>query len=678
MRRVSTGMDPVRAGVIAMILIAIFSYFAFTKDLPFSRGYRIQAVFQDSNLVLPRTPVRIAGVDVGKIVEVGRYKDTHLSVVTMEIKDNGRPIHSDATIKIRPRMFLEGNFYLDLEPGTPDATEIRDGGIIPVSQTARPVQLDQVLTGLQSDTRESLQQTIRGLGTAFSSKPTPEDDADQDPDVRGLTGAQALNKALDTSVGALRDSAIANDALLGDDPHDMSRLIEGIARTSSGLGKHEQALRDLVSDFNTTMAAMASRAPELSETVRLLGPTAANARLGFASIERALPPSSAFARELIPGVEETPATIAASGPWLTQAEKLFGPAELGGLLGRARARHPPSRGTGAQAARVPARGGSLQSLLHRRAAADREPARGRRAVVGGYRELQGVLVLDGGPGRRGAELRRQRHVPAARGPRRRPDDRVRQDELPGRIAVRQGHHAAAPHPAGVPRQPAAAHARRSVPPQPGPRRERPGVDWARGRLATGRGTLASATDLRGAEAMSMILRKALRYNAKAGVALILLVLASSAVGGYILANQRLNYPAWIPVIGEKLFKLEVELDTGQGVLPGQGQAVNVSGVRVGDIAGIELEDGKAIATLNIQERFARVYPDASALLRPKTGVKDMIMELDPGTPSAGPKLESGARIRLDSSQIDINFADFLAHDGRRHARLPEAARGRGG
>ena len=332
MRRVPTGMDPFRAGVIAIVLLAIFTYFAFSKDLPFSRGYRIQAVFQDSNLVLPRTPVRIAGVDVGKIVEVGRYKDTHLSVVTMEIKDNGRPIHSDATIKIRPRMFLEGNFYLDMEPGTPDATEIPDGGIIPASQTSRPVQLDQVLTGLQSDTRESLQQTLQGLGTAFSSEPTPEDDADQDPDVSGLTGAQALNKALETSVGALRDSAIANDALLGDDPHDMSRLIEGIARTSSGLGEHEQALRDLVSDFNTTMAAMASRAPELSETVRLLGPTAANARLGFASIERALPPSGAFARELIPGVEETPATIAASEPWLTQAERLFGPAELGGLL----------------------------------------------------------------------------------------------------------------------------------------------------------------------------------------------------------------------------------------------------------------------------------------------------------------------------------------------------------
>jgi phospholipid/cholesterol/gamma-HCH transport system substrate-binding protein len=186
--------------------------------------------------------------------------------------------------------------------------------------------------------------------------------------------------------------------------------------------------------------------------------------------------------------------------------------------------------------------------------------------------------------------------------------------------------------------------------------------------------------------MRTILRKALRYNATAGVALVVLVLGASAVGGYILAHQRLNWPAWIPVIGESLFKLEVELDTAQGVLPGQGQAVNVSGVRVGDIADVELEDGKAIATLNIQERFARVYPDASALLRPKTGVKDMIMELDPGTPSAGAKLESGARIRIDASQTDINFADFLATmDGDTRAYLKllvggagDALRNRGG
>jgi phospholipid/cholesterol/gamma-HCH transport system substrate-binding protein len=159
--------------------------------------------------------------------------------------------------------------------------------------------------------------------------------------------------------------------------------------------------------------------------------------------------------------------------------------------------------------------------------------------------------------------------------------------------------------------------------------------------------------------MNMVLRKALRHNAVASVALVGLVLMGSAIGGYILANQRLNWPAWVPVIGESQFKLEAELETVQGILPGQGQAVNVSGVRVGDIASVDLDEGKAIATLNIEEQYARIYPDATVLLRPKTNVKDMVIELDPGTRAAGPRLESGARLRSDATASDINFADFL-------------------
>jgi phospholipid/cholesterol/gamma-HCH transport system substrate-binding protein len=159
--------------------------------------------------------------------------------------------------------------------------------------------------------------------------------------------------------------------------------------------------------------------------------------------------------------------------------------------------------------------------------------------------------------------------------------------------------------------------------------------------------------------MNMALRKALRHNLVASVALVGLVLLGSAIGGYILANQRLNWPAWVPVIGESQFKLEAELETVQGILPGQGQAVNVSGVRVGDIASVDLDDGKAVATLNIEERFARVYPDATVLLRPKTNVKDMVIELDPGTSAAGPRLESGARLRSEATASDVNFADFL-------------------
>lgn len=154
-------------------------------------------------------------------------------------------------------------------------------------------------------------------------------------------------------------------------------------------------------------------------------------------------------------------------------------------------------------------------------------------------------------------------------------------------------------------------------------------------------------------------RKALRENLVASVALVGIVLMASVIGGYILSHQRLNPPAWVPVVGEDAFEIKAKLRSAQGILPGQGQAVNVSGVKVGDIGGVHLENGEAVATLRIEERFARVYPDATVLLRPKTNVKDMIIELDPGTPESGPPVDEGATIESDDTLVDVNVSDFL-------------------
>lgn len=332
MRAYQRGIKPLTAGLIAIAIIVVASWFAFSKDIPFTQTYRVQAVFENSNLIGVRSPVRIAGVDVGKVVAVEPYKDTDMSVVTMEIGDSGRPVRKDATAKIRTRLFLEGNFFVELKPGTPGAEEMEDGGMIPASATAAPTQLDQVLTSLQSDTRKSLQDTFVGFGEAVDSQPTAEDDADQDPDVRGLTGAQALNKALETAVPALRGSAVGAEALRGTEPRDLSRMVKGIAGVSRGLARSEVALSELITDFNVSMAAFASRAPQLEETVRLLGPTAGNLRRGLRSVNAALPPTQQFSREILPAVHETPATVAAAGPWLDQAIPFFGTSELGGLL----------------------------------------------------------------------------------------------------------------------------------------------------------------------------------------------------------------------------------------------------------------------------------------------------------------------------------------------------------
>ncbi len=125
-------------------------------------------------------------MNVGKVTSVERRKG-NMANVTFTVSNDGLPIHKDATITIRPRLFLEGNFFLDLQPGSPSAADLSSGSTIPVTQTATAVQLDQVLTSLQKDTRSSLQRALAGYGKALNHKPTAAEDATQDPIVQGLT-----------------------------------------------------------------------------------------------------------------------------------------------------------------------------------------------------------------------------------------------------------------------------------------------------------------------------------------------------------------------------------------------------------------------------------------------------------------------------------------------------------
>ena len=168
--------------------------------MPFTHGFRVKAVFVNANNVRPNSPVRIAGVNIGKVTKVTAYKggDGNMSLVTMEIDKTGLPIHKDATLKVRPRIFLEGNEFVDLSPGTPSAPTIDDGDTIPSTQTAAPVQFDQVLTALQSDTRDDLKRLLEGYGTALTyAADRPPTTSSQDPDVKGKTarpGAERLHR----------------------------------------------------------------------------------------------------------------------------------------------------------------------------------------------------------------------------------------------------------------------------------------------------------------------------------------------------------------------------------------------------------------------------------------------------------------------------------------------------
>jgi phospholipid/cholesterol/gamma-HCH transport system substrate-binding protein len=166
--------------------------------------------------------------------------------------------------------------------------------------------------------------------------------------------------------------------------------------------------------------------------------------------------------------------------------------------------------------------------------------------------------------------------------------------------------------------------------------------------------------------------KAIRDHLRDFLAILGLLIVALLATYIIVQNQRLR----IPLLEEKPFELKAEMSTAQAVTPGQGQTVRVAGVRVGDISAVDYEDGHAVVTMDIDRKFLPVYRNATILLRPKTGLKDMFLELNPGTntdPSSDDdEFQNGDTIPIANTAPDTNVDQILAAldgDTRAYLRL---------
>jgi phospholipid/cholesterol/gamma-HCH transport system substrate-binding protein len=329
-------------GLVLVIVLAIASVLAFTKQLPWGDAYEVHAVFESAQNVRPSSPVRIAGVDVGEVTEVeplGAAETDELqaqadedagpalaesasaggqegAMVTMELTDDALPLHSDAHFKLRPRLFLEGNLFVDLQPGSPNAEEIDDGHTFGVDRTSYSVQLDQILTTLQGDVRRDLQIFLNQFGNALVKH----------------GGAAGFRELYRTSPPAYKFTAQVNEALLGTHPGDLGGLIKGLDRVVRGLGRNEAALQSLVTNFRTFSGSFAAEDVALGEAIEELPAVLDSARPAFANLNASFPALRAFAREALPGTRSAPETLDAAIPFIEQVRRLVSRRELRGLV----------------------------------------------------------------------------------------------------------------------------------------------------------------------------------------------------------------------------------------------------------------------------------------------------------------------------------------------------------
>jgi phospholipid/cholesterol/gamma-HCH transport system substrate-binding protein len=301
-------------GLLVIVGVVVAFYLSATKDLPFTSGHQVKIEFESANSIAPNAPVRIAGVNVGKVdsIEAG---PGDASTIVVNLNDDALPLHTDSTARIRPRTFLEGAFFVDIQPGSPSAPELPDDGTIPLAQTGDPVQFDQILTSLQPDIRESLRTDLFQLAKALSGE-----------------GPRALNNTWPVLDPLLRDAAVVSEASVGTTPHDLSEAIASSSRVAGAIAADPPALGNTVRGFATVSAALASRQRELAASIRGLDRVMAESPPTLDAIRAATPPARRLVKASRPLLKRGPGVVNATIPLSAELRKGLEPDELPALI----------------------------------------------------------------------------------------------------------------------------------------------------------------------------------------------------------------------------------------------------------------------------------------------------------------------------------------------------------
>ncbi len=342
------GPNPLAVAAVTILLAVAITFWAFNgKQIPFVHHFTMYALVRNSVDIIPQSPVRIAGVDVGEVS--GTSAAGNMTKVAFTLSSNGMPVHEDATVTIRDRLFLEGGYYLQLDPGSPSAPVAKDGWTIPISNTSYPVQFYQLLSTFDVATRASLENTLNTLNQGFSAASyclpgastqlsVAENPcaADQHPVQQAPTttnsGAGGLKAATPQLTPALKDIAWVTQGLRGTQPGDVERLLSSASDVTSTLNGSSSQLADFVTSLNHVSTALASTDGALAQSVSGLDQTLQVAPPALSAVDHALPPLASLAVALDPSLKVAPPIIDGVTKAVGQLAAVVAPVERGKLL----------------------------------------------------------------------------------------------------------------------------------------------------------------------------------------------------------------------------------------------------------------------------------------------------------------------------------------------------------
>lgn len=273
--------------VFTAICVLIFTVL-FVKaggDLPGgAKKYEAKVLVPTAFQLVPNGDVRRAGVTIGKVERIDSRGSAGLVSIAVD-RDQG-PLYRDATVTVRTKT-LVGENYLDIDPGSPRAGELRDGGVLPLAQAGEAVQLDEILSGLDAETRAAVRKNLDALGP-------------------GLDGRGAdLNRLIGVASPTL-ERVDQLTTLLDSQKDQLARVVDDTGRVMQAIADRTGDVRRLATQAKNTADAAASRDRELSAVLATLPATLRQVRSTTTHLGRVSRSSTPVVRDLRLAVRELP------------------------------------------------------------------------------------------------------------------------------------------------------------------------------------------------------------------------------------------------------------------------------------------------------------------------------------------------------------------------------------
>jgi virulence factor Mce-like protein len=321
------GINPLWIAALVIAGTVFVTYYAFHQGLPLIHKFTLYALTNNSVNIRQDSPVRIAGIEVGSVTGVTKGPG-ETSKIAFTVNSEGQPIHTDATVRIRDRLFLEGGYYVDLNPGSTSAPVVHDGFQIPLSNTTTVVQFYKVLSTFDLAARQSLDNILNTFNTAFSPKTGAAE---------SHSGAGALKSAIPQFTPVFKDTAYIMRALRGTHFGDVERVLAGSADVARTLAASSAQLEDLVTGLNSASSALASADGALAQSVSGLDNVLKVAPASLSAVDHSLPPLANLGQALDPALKVAPPILDDITGAVRELASIVAPAERMQLLNSVKA-----------------------------------------------------------------------------------------------------------------------------------------------------------------------------------------------------------------------------------------------------------------------------------------------------------------------------------------------------